>query len=304
MKKNLLIIGVNGFIGSRCAEYFYNNDKYEITGCDISDDSIIKNYIKINSINPDFNNVFKKIEFDICLNCSGAANVPLSLNDPLKDFQLNTVNVFNILNTIKLTQPKCKFINLSSAAVYGNPKLIPIAETCELNPVSPYGFHKMMSEQICEEFYKFWNIRTLSLRVFSVYGPGLRKQILWDISQKLKTNIKEIQLFGTGNETRDFIFITDLVRLIEIIIERANFQGEVINIGNGTQISVREIAETTGRQINPNISIVFNGHNREGDPINWEADISIIKNMGYKSKTGIKDGIKFYIQWLKENELL
>lgn len=304
MKKKLLIIGVNGFIGSHCADYFDNIKKYEVTGCDISDDSIIKNYIKIDSINPDFNNVFKKTEFDICINCSGAANVSQSLKDPLRDFQLNTINVFQILNAIKHYQPKCEFINLSSAAVYGDPKFIPVAESCELKPVSPYGFHKMMSEQICEEFHRFWNLKTLSLRIFSVYGPGLRKQILWDISRKIKTNPKEIQLFGTGNETRDFIFISDLVWLLEIIIDKASFNGEVINVGNGTQISIREIAEILGSEINPNIAIIFNEQKREGDPINWEADITTIYEMGYNSKIDIKEGIKFYIQWLKENELL
>ncbi len=83
--------------------------------------------------------------------------------------------------------------------------------------------------------------KTGSLRVFSAYGAGLRKQIFWDMSQKMKSS--EAVFWGTGEETRDFIHVCDIARVIELCIEHATFLGECINVANGIQISIRESAE-------------------------------------------------------------
>lgn len=304
MKKNILIIGINGFIGFHCAEFFNKMKEYQVFGCDITEKNFIDNYIKIDPENPDFDSIFREFEIDICLNCSGAANVPMSLEKPFLDFELNTFNVFKILNAIRVFRPSCKFLNLSSAAVYGNPKSLPIKEEDSLQPVSPYGFHKRMAEMICEEFYRFWNIPTLSLRIFSAYGPGLKKQILWDLSQKLKSLPETIELFGTGNETRDFIYISDLVKLIFMVIEKADFNGTTLNAANGHQIFISQIAEECKNALSPETKIKFSGNNRKGDPLNWEAEVSKIKNLGYLPEYELKNGIETYVNWLKSNQLI
>jgi dTDP-glucose 4,6-dehydratase/UDP-glucose 4-epimerase len=229
--------------------------------------------------------------------------VPFSLEKPFHDFQLNTLNVFKILDAIRRFNSGCKYLSLSSAAVYGNPQTLPIHETHPLAPVSPYGIHKMMAEQICEEFYRFWNVKTCCIRIFSAYGPGLKKQLLWDISQKLKDE-GPLSLFGTGRETRDFIHIDDLVNLIDVVIRKAQFQGDFINAANGVETSIREIAECMVDEIAPGREIIFSQSNRRGDPLNWVADISKATQLGYVQNINIKRGINSYISWLRENELL
>lgn len=302
-KIKLLIIGVNGFIGRHCADYFSTLRSVDLWGCDISPEKV-SNYLQLNPLDPDFESIFLNHKFDICINCSGAANVPLSLENPLFDFELNTLNVFKILEAIKNHCPSCKFLNLSSAAVYGNPLKLPVTEETTSAPVSPYGYHKLMAEMICREFYTFWKVPTLSLRIFSAYGPGLKKQIFWDLSQKLKSKPPKIELFGTGNETRDFIYISDLVRLIGIVIFKADFDGSVLNAANGTQVSIKDIACAMRDSISPQTQVCFCGSIRKGDPLNWEADIEKIKNLGYSSSISIDNGIKLLLEWLKENELL
>lgn len=297
----ILIIGAKGFIGNHCVEYF--SKKHEVWECDVILDYNRENYLYIEPNESDFNEIFLKQKFDVCINCSGAANVPFSLEKPFNDFQLNTVNVFKILDGIRKFNPECKFINLSSAAVYGNPKQLPITEEGEPAPVSPYGIHKEMSEMICEEFHRFWNIKTACIRIFSAYGPGLKKQLLWDLSQKIKS-YEFIELFGTGNETRDFIYIDDLVGLIECVIENCNFSGDIINAANGTQIKVSEIATLMKEAMGSNKQIMCKGTNRKGDPLNWEGDIKKVKDLGYIQKTYIAEGIKSYVTWLKENDLV
>ncbi|MDE6498663.1 MAG: NAD-dependent epimerase/dehydratase family protein [Muribaculaceae bacterium] len=297
----ILIIGSRGFIGSHCVEYF--SGKHEVWGCDVVLDYNRPRYIYIESHESDFNDVFMDNQFDVCVNCSGAANVPFSLEKPLNDFQLNTVNVFKILDAIRRFNPECRYINLSSAAVYGNPASLPIVESMEPAPVSPYGIHKEMAEMICEEFHRFWGLKTAAVRIFSAYGPGLRKQLLWDLSQKIKNNDR-VELFGTGNETRDFIYIDDLVRLIDCVIEQSSFQGDIINAANGQQIKVAEIAQLMKMALGSDKEITFKGQNRKGDPLYWEADVSRARAIGYRQATSIEQGINYYVTWLRANDLV
>ena len=148
----ILIIGSKGFIGSHALSYFTTLG-YDTYSADVIVDYTLKNYYIIDSINCDFKNIFESNIFDVCINCSGAASVPDSINNTLRDYTLNCINVFKLIENIKSYSPNCKFINLSSAAVYGNPNSIPINETDSLKPVSPYGFHKKFSEEILYEFY-------------------------------------------------------------------------------------------------------------------------------------------------------
>ncbi len=295
---NILIIGSKGFIGS-CATQYFKQHKYQVFGCDVVTDYNEKNYFQIDATNSDYNFLFKDIQIDVCVNCSGAASVPLSLQFPMKDFSLNTINVFKILEAIRNQQSKCKFINLSSAAVYGNPNVLPIKEDTLLKPLSPYGIHKMQAEQICKEYFEFYQISTCSVRIFSAYGNGLKKQLLWDLFGKFRSN-ETVELFGTGSETRDFIHVDDVLQAIYLIIQNAAFVGEQINIGNGKEHSISYIADLFKDYLNSNKKVVFNKKVKLGDPLRWRADISKLQAMGYEPQYTIEKGVKDYIDWAKE----
>ncbi len=295
----ILIIGSKGFIGSHCKDYFQR--KHEVWGCDIVSDYNDKRYIVINSIDADFASVFSTNKFDLCINCSGAASVPLSLDKPLHDFGLNVLNTARILDAIRLHNPDCRFVTMSSAAVYGNPNALPIGKDSVSAPVSPYGYHKVMAEHICEEYYRFWGIKTCCLRIFSAYGPGLRKQLFWDMYNKFRNN-DVIELWGTGNETRDFIYISDLVRAIEYAVEKADFKVSKVNVANGIQTSVRTIAETFVNIMASDKIVRFNNEERKGDPIYWQADITDLKKWGYKPVVTLEEGMKNYIKWIEREQ--
>lgn len=295
----ILIIGSKGFIGSHAFSYF--SQKYKVWGADIVNDYNEINYFQVDATNADFNPIFAHQQFEVCINCSGAASVPLSIENPLRDFELNTHNVYKILNAIKKYSPNCKFINLSSAAVYGNPEKLPISEEQTLGPISPYGRHKYYSEQICSQFYQDFQISTISLRIFSAYGEKLKKQLFWDLYKKINTvKNNEINLWGTGNESRDYIYIKDILQAMELVILNAKFKGSAINIANQTEITIRKAVETFIKLFKPEIKIKFSGQIREGDPINWCADISTLKKMGYKQQFTLEEGLKKFIEWLKK----
>ena len=295
----ILIVGSKGFIGSHCVDFFSRG--HEVWGCDVVLDYNTPRYISINAVDSDFLEIFQQLKFEVCINCSGAANVPFSLQKPFNDFKLNTLNVFKLLEAIRLHAPECKFITMSSAAVYGNPETLPIVEEQKRMPVSPYGYHKVMAEMVCEEYSRFWGVRTCCLRIFSAYGPRLKKQLFWDLYHKIKEQ-DEPTLWGTGRESRDFIYISDIVRIIDLAIIHSEFDGEVVNVANGKQITIAEVAETVRQVSGTNKVIRFNGEERVGDPINWEASIDTIVQWGYKPTIDLKNGISNYISWIRTYE--
>lgn len=290
----ILIIGSKGFIGSHCLAYF--NKEHEVWQCDVVSDYVSQNYFIVDATNAHYVDIFEKYKFDVCINCSGAASVPNSIKNPQRDFTLNVQNVYKQLDAIRRYNSNCKYINLSSAAVYGNPLSLPIKENAQLNPISPYGFHKKMAEEICEVFYKNYNIATCSLRIFSAYGPGLQKQLFWDLSKKAKE--KNIELFGTGKESRDFIYIADLIQAIEHVILKSKFDAEILNVASGKEITIKEVVEIFYGLYDNEVNFNFKGQTRTGDPSNWKADISKIKKYGFTSKYSMEYGLKEYVKWL------
>lgn len=293
----ILIVGSKGFIGSYLCAYFKQRGD-RIIECDVVVDYNNKDYYQVDASNSDYREVIESNSFDICVNCSGAASVQDSFVHNFRDFTLNVSNLYKLLNSIKEIQPALKFINLSSAAVYGNPIKLPITESTYINPISPYGLHKKQAEEICHEFYKFYNIPTISLRIFSAYGEGLKKQLFWDLFQKSQHS-KKIDLYGTGNETRDFIHVHDIARAMVFIIDNYPFLGRSINVANGIEIKIKEACKTFFDFADFDGEYQFMGTNRKGDPANWRADISELARAGYQSTIDIREGLNRYVKWTK-----
>jgi dTDP-glucose 4,6-dehydratase/UDP-glucose 4-epimerase len=294
---NILIIGSKGFIGSNCIRYF-RSEGYDVIGCDIYDLKE-ENYVCLSST--DLKDLFTRKKFDFCINAAGSAHVAYSFQFPEKDFELNVSLVINLLGAIKNYCPQCKFINFSSAAVYGNPSALPIAEDAPVNPLSPYGYHKSLSENLLLEYNRFFDLKTCSLRVFSAYGEGLKKQLFWDLYKKVE-NKDSITLYGTGNESRDFIYILDLVSIVHLIMKKSNFAGEIYNIGNGEEILIKDAVAAFYRELGWNGITTFSGEEKIGDPVNWKADIKKITALGYIRKYSFSSGLRNYCEWLKDLE--
>jgi dTDP-glucose 4,6-dehydratase/UDP-glucose 4-epimerase len=293
----ILIIGSGGFIGSHLRKYFIKS--HDVYTCDLLNNPGDPKYTQLERTCSDFSLLFRNTRYDVCINCSGAANVSNSFVNTVYDFELNSLNVIRILESIRQYNNACKFINMSSAAVYGNPETLPIKENDEkLMPVSPYGFHKLISEIILDEYHTLYNIKTCTVRLFSAYGNGLKKQLIYDISRKILKE-KEIHLYGTGLETRDFIHIFDICSAINSIIENDKFESSRINVANGKQIKISSIVEIFRQVWNFNKKIVFDNIEKTGDPKNWEADITILKSYGYKQKLSLYEGIKMYKEWIE-----
>ncbi len=295
--QKVLITGVNGFIGSNIAMVLKSS--FKIIGLDTGSTDLsgsVDFYFQMVLPSSDLEGLIKTFEPDYCVHCAGSASVGNSMTSPGMDFNAGPTAVFNLLDSIRKAETKCKVIFLSSAAVYGNPQILPVSETHALKPISPYGYHKMISEKILEEFAEIYGINSIVLRVFSCYGNGLKKQLLWDMANKIVNN-KTLELDGSGNETRDFIHVSDLAELIKLMINLKIEKG-IYNVAGGKEISINEVASLMIKHLKKqDLEINFSGNNRIGDPLNWVADVKNIKNLGFNPSIEIECGIKNYCEW-------
>lgn len=300
---NVLITGSNGFIGNHLVKrikkvydsvYEWNRDgiffnEKRICDVDVTDPTTI-------------NAALTMVLPNTIIHCMGAADVNKSITHPYEDLKSNYMSTHNILFALKETNIRCRFILLSSAAVYGNPVSLPMSETAIINPLSPYALHKRAAEESCLYMHDNYGFDVKILRIFSVYGPGLKKQIFWDMYRKIIEN-GELVLFGSGNESRDYIYIDDLINAIMLVIGDTT-DNTIYNVGNGIEIKINYAAQIFASEMNLEKSkVVFTGANREGDPINWKADISKLKSIGYKMKVPFELGVKKYIRWVKDEQL-
>jgi UDP-glucose 4-epimerase len=155
-----------------------------------------------------------------------------------------------------------------------------------------------MSEQLCAEFFKVYNLPTAIVRIFSAYGPGLRRQVLWDMCCKALTQ-NVLRLRGTGDESRDFIHGRDVAKALYMLAERAPCEAEVYNLGSGIETKIKELADLVLEQLSENIPVEFDGHQAVGNPINWRSDVSRIAKIGFTPEVTLERGVKVYVQWCR-----
>lgn len=301
--RTVLITGVAGFIGRYVARHF-SEQAWSVVGIDQvqPENAPLQNLSTYHSLRlPDrqLSGLLQHHSPHVCIHCAGRASVGLSVEDPASDFYDGSVMTFELLNALRLHAPGCRFVLLSSAAVYGNPRSLPVSEEEPTLPISPYGFHKLQCELLSLEFARVYGLATASVRVFSAYGAGLRRQVIWDICEKMAT-WKSLELHGTGKESRDFVHAADVTRALALVAETAPMEGEAYNIGSGRQVSIAELASMILNMLGFEDRPHFDGIMTRGNPIHWQADITKIKSLGFSPKIGLEEGIRSFVNWCRE----
>ncbi len=295
----VLITGDQGFIGSHLRKA-YRKQNADVYGWDkkgISDNE--KTVYPADMMDMDDAIRFlKKISPDMIIHCAGSADVMRSIEEPIADMRVNYMATESLLFALK----KCgmadrRFMLLSSASVYGEPSMLPMDEMQPINPLSPYALHKWAAEEACVFMHKCHGMDVKILRIFSAYGPGLRKQLFWDMYQKIK-NTGMLELWGSGEESRDYIYVDDLVRAVMLIADRAKKDDIYFNVANGEEVTIRGAALCFVEHMHVSKEMIkFVGKRREGEPINWKADITRLQRLGYSRSVSFSEGIERYIQW-------
>ncbi|MDA9404093.1 NAD-dependent epimerase/dehydratase family protein [Bradyrhizobium sp. CCBAU 45389] len=234
------------------------------------------------------------------LHLAGGSSVGLSIERPFEDFSRTVASTARLLEWLRSFAPESRLIVVSSAAVYGADHAGPIPESAVLTPMSPYGHHKLMMEQLCQSYVQSFGIRCAVVRLFSVYGPSLRKQLLWDICSRLRSEQRTLNLGGTGTEIRDWTDVRDVVRLLARVAEgtwKDDF--DVINGGSGRGVSVAGIAEGLIGHWGSKTAVKFSGVARPGDPISLLADNRRVLDMNFDWSIPLERGLADYVAWFK-----
>lgn len=239
---------------------------------------------------------------DLIVHLAGGSSVGVSIANPREDFQRTVVSTAEVLEWIRLEAPSTTLLALSSAAVYGSGHAGPIVETAPTQPASPYGYHKLMLEELCRSYASSYGLRCVLLRPFSVYGPGLRKQLLWDICQRLASSSERLNLGGTGKEQRDWVHVEDLLQAMQLVLPVASQDVPVFNVGTGIGVPIRQNARLVIEAFVGDATkcqLTFDGQARPGDPSCLIADCTRLRVLGFEPKRSLRKGIAEYVSWFR-----
>jgi len=307
----LWIIGNEGFIGSNLQEFF--SSKYNVVGVSI-DKLYVNDDIKSFSTNTNLvdylveNLNSNSIQIpQYIVYAAGSGSVPLSVEDPMLDFSRNVNDYYQFLNMIGPLIDDAKLIHLSSAAVYGAKDTA--SKSSDLidmsNIASPYGMHKYLAEQSGQFFSMRHKLKIINLRIFSVYGKGLKKQIGWDLYNKSLKSKECLSLMGSGLEQRDWISIDDVSLMIESIFNNDDVwseAGKVLNCGTGVSSTVKDYAEIFCEHFGLD-KPKFTQIESSGDPSVLVSNINYEKNiLSWEPSISLKNGLADYFGWLAKDE--
>ncbi|RZN08674.1 UDP-glucose 4-epimerase [Bradyrhizobium genosp. SA-3] len=240
----------------------------------------------------------------IVFHLAGGSSVGVSIAQPYEDFSRTVTTAARLLEWLRTTAPECHLVVVSSAAVYGAAHVGRISESATTEPVSPYGQHKLIIEQLSRSYATTFGLQSTIVRLFSVYGANLRKQLLWDICMRLREGGGTLTLGGTGRELRDWTEVRDVARLLAHVGCNPPDQAvEIINGGSGIATSVADIARHVMHGWGLNIPVEFSGVARPGDPLCLVADPSRLNALSFEWEIAVRTGIADYVTWFKEQFL-
>ncbi|OQA05160.1 MAG: UDP-glucose 4-epimerase [Firmicutes bacterium ADurb.Bin373] len=239
-------------------------------------------------------------DYDAIFHYAGSANIQESVSNPSYDFHANLLATFSLLDAMRTIRWEGRFIFSSSAAVYGNPARLPVCESDPVFPISPYGVSKLAAERYIAVYCRLYNLQAASLRSASVYGPRLRKQVVYDTFKKIINNPAEILIYGDGSQTRDFVYVKDAVQAALVVAEKGALRGETYNLASGKATSILELTRKIADELDASPVFNFSGDLRAGEPDKWVFDQSRLAEIGFKPKYSLSEGIRETSKWIKK----
>ncbi|MDQ6795885.1 MAG: NAD-dependent epimerase/dehydratase family protein [Chloroflexota bacterium] len=235
---------------------------------------------------------------DVLVHCAGSSSVGFSLENPAQDFERTVVTTLDVLEYLRTSAPDTALVYPSSAAVYGQASALPIVEDSLRAPISPYGVHKMMVEDLCRSYGRTFGTRVAIVRIFSAYGVELRKQLLWDAARKAVAG--DFRFAGSGRETRDWVNAEDVARLLLIAGGHAASEAPIVNGSSGIEVANRSVLEALLEGLGAKGSPEFTGKARSGDPERYAGDPSRASAWGWAPQRAWQEGVREYARWFLE----
>jgi nucleoside-diphosphate-sugar epimerase len=290
LKEGFKVVGIDSFtdfypkkIKERNIKSLRNDENFELIAADLND--------------LDLKKILKKTDY--VFHHAAQAGVRTSWGDNFIVYLKNNIEATqNLLEAAKGLNLK-KFIYASSSSVYGNCPDLPMSETSPLLPLSPYGVTKLAAENLCLLYHSNYGVPSISLRFFTVYGPGQRPDMAFHKFFKAIARGTEIPVYGDGNQTRDFTYIDDVIdaNLTSLKIGKV---GEIYNIGGGTQKKLKDIFPLLENICQKKVRIVSK-EREKGDMLHTLASIEKArKDLNYSPQIKLRDGLKEEWLWTKK----
>lgn len=298
-QRRVLVTGGGGFIGSHLVRRMVSLGSRVVSlggNRDVAELADGARYI-FGDISRD---TLETVEFvpQTVFHLAGGASVAASVEDPPGDFLKTVFSTILLLDFLRRYWPGTQLVYVSSAAIYGEATHKKASHDLACLPISPYGVHKRQVESLLLDHARMYQTRSVILRPFSVYGPGLRKQLLWDAMEKASRG--EFEFFGSGRELRDWVYVSDLVECLLQASEQASTAVPVFNAGTCRAVSVRDVLSELFSVAGLDRVPVFLGRHKEGDPDRLVADDSAEGLLGPLFQTPLREGLTSYVNWYRQ----
>ena len=296
-KKNILITGAHGFI-ARHLSNILSKKNFNVYGIGNKRKNLNKNiklsYKKLSNKKINYNNLKNFKSLDIIIHCAGTGTVRSSNKEHLLKNYITTKSLIKFCKSIK---EKPKIIFLSSYSIYGEKYNRPIKEYFKTNPKSCYSKTKKKSEDALIKLKNSHKINIKILRLASIYGNGIEKQLLFDVCKKIQNNSGDF--YGTGDEVRDWMHISDLGSLILKIIRANDRKNTIINCGSGKGQKVKFIINKIKRGLKSKVKISFTKKDSNHQKF-LGVNNNLARTYNWNPKININEGITQYINWYKK----
>ncbi|MGI8544075.1 MAG: GDP-mannose 4,6-dehydratase [Aridibacter sp.] len=318
MEKNILVTGGAGFIGSHLVRHLLAEDVWNVCVVDNFNDfyspEIKRKNIASFLNNPHFNlyendicddeslrAIFADNKFDVIVHLAARAGVRPSLEQPKLYAETNILGTLNLLELAREFEIK-QFIFGSSSSVYGENCKVPFSENDKVaEPISPYAATKIAGEMLCHTYSHLYNIRTICLRFFTVYGASQRPDLAIHKFARLISANKPIPVFGDGKTRRDYTYIEDIIQGVRAAIDYDRSIHEVINLGESQTVELHELISLIEKNLGKQ-AIIDRQLMQPGDVSQTFADISKAKELlNYDPQTKIEKGIAKFVEWFNTN---
>jgi UDP-glucose 4-epimerase len=315
----ILVTGGAGFIGGHLAQQFLT-DGHDVTVLDNFDpfyDTRIKEHTvdECRAVAEDGDGSFELIDGDVrdvglveetitdvdfVYHQAAQAGVRQSVENPRKYDEVNVDGTLNVLDAAR-DQGIERVVMASSSSVYGKPQYLPYDEDHPTTPVSPYGASKLAAERYGMAYSEVYGLPIVALRYFTVYGPRMRPNMAISNFVSRCMNGDPPVVYGSGEQTRDFTFIDDVIAANQTLLETAAADGEILNIGSTDNIEILELATEVRDQIAPELDIEF-ADRHDADAEHTHAAIEKANELiDYEPTYDIRTGVEQFIAWYREN---
>jgi UDP-glucose 4-epimerase len=271
--KQILVTGGAGFIGFHLCKKL-NDLNLDVTIYDNLSSGKMENvndapkakFVQGNILN--LEKLCNMEKSDVIFHLAAQVVVPYSMENPLDDFETNARGTLNVLE--KARKDDSRLVFASSAAVYGNPTQLPTPESYGFHPFSCYGLSKVVGEEYCQMYTSQYGLDVTILRFANVYGSRCHG-VINDFLDKLEKNPNELEIIGTGQQSRDFVNVADTVEAVVLAASKENAVGQTYNIGFGETTKIIDLAHMILRILNLSGKTVI-----RTTGVSWQGDIGTI----------------------------